>query len=185
MEPEPANGALPPPAATGGDHRSATADEFARRAIVGHFEAMTARIDGIVAGQDPEAVHQFRVAARRLRAVARTFAALFPEVETQALLATVKELARLVGQARDLDVQVGYFTAYLASQPTHERRSLQTYLAELQAERQALQPTLAAVFRALQGSDFIERFRYHFGTLRVPMTLEEMEGLRRLRQAPP
>ncbi len=65
--------------------------------------------------QDPEEVHQARVATRRLRAALRVFKDALPEQLT-ALQPELKWVASLLGAVRDLDVQV---------------RRLQTTAAEL------------------------------------------------------
>lgn len=53
---------------------------------------------------DPEAVHQLRVAARRLRSALVTFAPLFGKTAAQPLKAELKWLAKACDPARNLDV---------------------------------------------------------------------------------
>jgi CHAD domain-containing protein len=65
--------------------------------------------------QDPEEIHQARVASRRLRAGMRVFEDVLPE-SVRALSPELKWIAGLLGAVRDLDVQV---------------RRLQTTAAEL------------------------------------------------------
>jgi len=90
-------------------------------ALLGHEPA--ARI-----GDDPEAVHQMRVATRRLRAGLRLFAAVSP-APVDELLGELKWLAEQLGAVRDLDVQI---------------ESIQTVAAELRPPAEALAPLLAA-----------------------------------------
>jgi inorganic triphosphatase YgiF len=56
---------------------------------------------------DPEGVHQFRVAIRRLRAAFSFFSPVLPEERTQGFLAGIKELAGAAGALRDWDVLSG------------------------------------------------------------------------------
>jgi CHAD domain-containing protein len=55
-------------------------------------------------GEDPEELHDMRVATRRLRAALSLFAAVLP-VRAQALREDLGWLGRLLGAVRDLDVQ--------------------------------------------------------------------------------
>ncbi|MEW6165279.1 MAG: CHAD domain-containing protein [Pseudomonadota bacterium] len=59
---------------------------------------------GAIASDDPEYIHQMRVATRRLRAALRLFAPLLPAGFAAPLVAPLRELMRVLGQARDLDV---------------------------------------------------------------------------------
>jgi inorganic triphosphatase YgiF len=60
--------------------------------------------DGAVKSDNPEYIHQMRVAARRLRACIRLFAPLLPENFVEAILLPLRALMGLLGQVRDLDV---------------------------------------------------------------------------------
>jgi inorganic triphosphatase YgiF len=59
---------------------------------------------GALLGQDPEYVHQMRVATRRLRAALRMFAPVLPEDFVDALAPPLRELMGTLGRTRDLDV---------------------------------------------------------------------------------
>ena len=54
--------------------------------------------------RDPEAVHQMRVALRRLRAALSLFRDVVADDETAAIKTGLRELAAVLGEARDLDV---------------------------------------------------------------------------------
>lgn len=53
---------------------------------------------------DPEFIHQMRVALRRLRSALRTFRPVLPDGFEQAVLPPMRNLARALGEARDWDV---------------------------------------------------------------------------------
>ena len=59
---------------------------------------------GMLAGADPEFVHQMRVALRRLRSALGVFSPPVPEAETAPLAKELKWLASCLGPARDWDV---------------------------------------------------------------------------------
>ncbi|MBU1235722.1 MAG: CHAD domain-containing protein [Gammaproteobacteria bacterium] len=59
---------------------------------------------GAVSSEDPEYIHQMRVATRRLRACLRLFAPVLPPGHGDALLPALHEMMAPLGKARDLDV---------------------------------------------------------------------------------
>ncbi|MBI3527731.1 MAG: CHAD domain-containing protein [Betaproteobacteria bacterium] len=59
---------------------------------------------GLLAGRNPEYFHQARVALRRLRSAFRVFDAAIPRSHFARTLDELKSVARLLGDARDLDV---------------------------------------------------------------------------------
>jgi triphosphatase len=61
---------------------------------------------GLLAGRDPEYLHQARVALRRLRSALRVFAPAIPEGVLARNLEQLKALGRLLGDARNFDVFV-------------------------------------------------------------------------------
>lgn len=59
----------------------------------------------IVMDDDPEAVHDFRVALRRLRSWLQAFRPLLDDTVTRRSEQTLRRLSRVAGEARDLQVQ--------------------------------------------------------------------------------
>ena len=59
---------------------------------------------GALGSEDPEYIHQMRVALRRLRAALRLFRPALPERFAADLLPPLRRLAQTLGRARDLDV---------------------------------------------------------------------------------
>lgn len=66
---------------------------------------------GALSSDDPEYIHQMRVAARRLRAATRLFAPMLPAGFAAAVSAPLRELMSVLGQARDLDVLLSEIAA--------------------------------------------------------------------------
>jgi adenylate cyclase len=76
---------------------------------------------GTLLGDDPEYVHQMRVATRRLRAAMRMFTPVLPADFAEQLVPPLRELMATLGRTRDLDVLlaeiVGPVSAALADDP--------------------------------------------------------------------
>jgi len=79
---------------------------------------------GAVASEDPEYIHQMRVATRRLRAALRLFGPALPPDFAGALLPPLREMMAKLGKARDLDVLLAEICApVIAALPDEPRLS--------------------------------------------------------------
>lgn len=81
-----------------------SAAEAFRAACAMCLEHLQANAHGMARSDDPEYLHQARVALRRLRAVLGAFAPLFPDGEIEPRIAALRSLARRLGPGRDWDV---------------------------------------------------------------------------------
>ncbi len=77
---------------------------------------------GAVHSDDPEYVHQMRVATRRLRAALRMFRPVLPAGFSEQLVPSMRELMQALGQARDLDVLMAEIVAPVANALPDEPR---------------------------------------------------------------
>ena len=68
------------------------------------LEQQSRNLEGAQSSDDPEYIHQARVATRRLRAAMRLFGPLLPSGFAGELLQPLRQLMDKLGQARDLDV---------------------------------------------------------------------------------
>jgi inorganic triphosphatase YgiF len=84
-------------------HGEPTVGSAARTSLRRCLAHLSANMPLALSG-DPEGVHQFRVAIRRLRAAFSFFSPVLPEARTRNFLAGVKELAGAAGTLRDWDV---------------------------------------------------------------------------------
>ncbi|MBK7765129.1 MAG: CYTH and CHAD domain-containing protein [Sulfuritalea sp.] len=78
--------------------------------------------DGAARSDDPEYVHQMRVATRRLRAALRMFRPVLPAGFAEQLVPPMRELMGALGQARDLDVLMAEIVAPVADALPDEPR---------------------------------------------------------------
>ena len=75
------------------------------------------RYDPLVRRDEPDAVHQMRVATRRARSALQAFGGIVERDRTRPLCDELKWLAAVLGQARDGEVLLARFTAELAAIP--------------------------------------------------------------------
>lgn len=117
--------------------------------------AAISRYDPLVRRDEPDAVHQMRVATRRARSALQAFGATVEREATRPLCAELKWLAAVLGQARDGEVMQARLTAGFAAVPPTlvvgpvEARITAHFTAELaQAGKTAL--------RALNGQRYLQ-----------------------------
>lgn len=77
---------------------------------------------GALIGDDPEYVHQMRVATRRLRAAMRMFKPLLPTDFVQELTSALRELMATLGRVRDFDVLMAEIVSPVARALTEDPR---------------------------------------------------------------
>lgn len=104
---------------------------------------------------DDEAVHQMRVATRRLRSDLRTFRPLLNETWARSLRDELKWLADRLGAVRDLDVMIARLQDQAAEAAPHDREALQHLANSLDDRRTIARSELLdaldhARFRALR-----------------------------------
>lgn len=83
-------------------------EEAARRLAIGFVDAALAAGDRLVAGTDPEALHDLRVALRRLRSTMRAYAEVLAGAVPKKRRKALGDLARATGDARDAEVQLAW-----------------------------------------------------------------------------
>lgn len=83
------------------------------------------------AGDDPEGVHQMRVAVRRMRAALTASG----EQDVQPMHVELRWLGGILGRIRDLDVLLGHLRAQAADLPDDEQAAVERLLGGLVEER--------------------------------------------------
>jgi len=117
-------------------------DAAARKLVARHFHRLVAFDPGTRLGLDPEALHDMRVACRRLRAVLRIFDAAFPHDRQRQLRRDLSWLGKALGHVRDVDVQLERVRKFVERQRGQRRRRLQPYVEFLQRMRDERRPVL-------------------------------------------
>jgi CHAD domain-containing protein len=95
-------------------------DGQAWRPVAGYARAQREAIialDPAVRRDEPEAVHDFRVAVRRLRSTLRTFRPLMPADRSEPVRAELRWLASELGPVRDLEVIAERLAGAVAAEP--------------------------------------------------------------------
>lgn len=113
------------------------------------FEQMMKNLPGTRDGEDIEALHDMRVASRRLRAALRVFGKCFPKKDLQKVTEEVQNVTRALGAVRDIDVFLEFLENY-RSKSDHDVSWLID--AENALREQARRKMLASLDELEQGS---------------------------------
>ncbi len=121
----------PPDVKVASIDKRATINALVRHVIAKSVEPLIERHAGVWAGDDPEELHLFRVAARRLRSDLRTFAPLLDHHWTVWLREELAWLGAEVGMGRDTDVMTERLISQMAKLPPDDAQSVDRLLQRL------------------------------------------------------
>ena len=136
---------------TSQSHNSSQADNLAalaRSVCEQFYENIVSQEERVTAG-DAEAVHDMRVATRRLRVALSNFAACFEAEKRGDLRTRLGQMADLLGAVRDLDVMLEALKQHKLSPEQH--RYVSGLSRRLRAQRQRRRRKLLAY---LQGDEY-------------------------------
>lgn len=88
-------------------------------------------------GDDPEALHDFRVALRRVRTLLRLFRAELGDAAAKKVQRRLRNVTRLTSAGRDAEVQLAWIRAHQAEIGRGSRAGLRWLLARIGARREA------------------------------------------------
>lgn len=105
-----------------------------------------------------EALHDMRVASRRLRAAMSVFASAFAEQKFRPIEKEAARVTDALGAVRDADVQIAYLTEVRDNAPTAEKVGLDALLEHLGREREKERNLLIKEVDRLSQSRFWQDF---------------------------
>jgi CHAD domain-containing protein len=109
------------------------------------YEEMLAHDPGTRLGREPEAVHKYRVAVRRTRALLRSTRGMVDRVWADQLRAELDWLSRSLGSVRDLDVLLFTLRADAEALDADDRAAARRLLSQLSGERERARGELEQV----------------------------------------
>jgi CHAD domain-containing protein len=108
-------------------------------------------------GDDPEDLHDMRVATRRLRAILKIAAPPLDEEWAQTLRDELKWLGNVLGAVRDLDVLLQHLRDEQESLAPDEAKAFNALLARLERERSEKRKSLLAALRSAPYAALLDR----------------------------
>ncbi len=108
----------------------------ARRIALSLLDAATAARERLPDAGDAEALHDFRVAMRRLRSTLRAYQPQLEAVVPAKLRRRLRDLARATGEARDVEVQISWLERQRNELPAARRAGVPWLLRRLTQRRE-------------------------------------------------
>ncbi|MCB0193133.1 MAG: CHAD domain-containing protein [Anaerolineae bacterium] len=112
-----------------------TMAEAGRKVLAFYFESMVEHEPGTRLGEDIEALHDMRVATRRMRATFNVFGDAYKPKVIKPLLEGLKQTGRALGPVRDLDVFLEKLQHYHEALSEEGKQNLQPLIDILQTRR--------------------------------------------------
>jgi CHAD domain-containing protein len=131
--------------------------EVAFRVLRQQFAAMRAHEGSTRLGEDLEELHDMRVATRRMRSALKFFEDALPE-EAQRIRGELKFFAGVLGEVRDLDVQIEQLETWISEADEEDRELLSKAVGALEKRRASARE---ALLEALD-SERYDRFESSF-----------------------
>lgn len=131
--------------------------EAVRKIMARQYRVMLANEKGCRGGKSMDAVHDMRVATRRLRVAFRLFGAYYKRGLVRELETDLRKTGRTLGAARDLDVFNSTARQYLRAQPKPQRGELDPLLASWKRQRQIAHRGLVDYFDSPRYRRFLEK----------------------------
>jgi CHAD domain-containing protein len=130
----------------------------ANKLLLYHLQRMMKHEPGTRDGEDPEELHDMRVATRRMRAALRVFADYLDAGEYKPYLRMVRTTGRELGAVRDLDVFRIKTQAYIDSLPAGDRSGLDPLMEAWGIERERARAELIEYLDSDRYQHFKEKF---------------------------
>lgn len=123
--------------------------KFGSEALLKLLQVFKTQIEGVEKNKDIEYVHRMRVSSRRLRAAMPLFRTCYSKKKFKKWLKEIKKVTKLLGEARDLDVQIVFIQDYLqkVNSPS-ENSGLLPLLKNHKDRRKAIQSTVTNGLRS-------------------------------------
>lgn len=124
--------------------------DFGATVIRQRIEKMMSYYRAVRRGNDPDAVHDMRVASRRLRAALAIFAPAFDVPEYEQLQKEVRSVTSALSRARDLDVMVDNLERISSGLPSQQKSLVAEVQRDWRSQRRKAQAEVVAALDRLQ-----------------------------------
>ena len=143
---------------------NAPVKDSAARILLSRFDEMISHEEGTVEGSDIEALHDMRVASRRVQAALKIFRSLFPKKKYKAEYAEIRGLIRSLGEVRDYDVFIDKLESMKKRSNSNtpsvkiDNRAIDLLIVRKRAEREQKRKLLIQNLNTLNKNGYKEHF---------------------------
>lgn len=126
------------------------------------WESVWRALPAAIAGEDPEGVHDVRVASRRLRAAMDVAVDLYPKSWYKPLHRAAKEITTELGEVRDRDVLLEFLYRERSALALGEQMGIDRLIARIEAERTEAREEMLAYLEGLGSRGIHDESRKRF-----------------------
>jgi putative phosphoesterase len=131
--------------------------KFGVEALLKLLAAFEEQIGGVINNCNIEYVHKTRVISRRLRAAMPIFKTCFRKNEYKKWLGEIKNVTCLLGNARDLDVQIVFIEQYMKNLDSAEKKAgVDILLKAHKDHRKSIQSSVVDGLNELKATDVLD-----------------------------
>jgi CHAD domain-containing protein/transposase-like protein len=162
--------------------------EAGRKVLRMHFARMLYHEPGTRLGENIEALHDMRVATRRMRAAFEVFGDYFKKGVMKTHLKGLRATGRALGPVRDLDVFLQKMHIYQEGLPDEQREGLTPLEASWQTQRKAARKKMLRFLDSQTYQDFLQTFSHYLNTSGMgvkPVTGDEIPIPHKVRDVAP
>ena len=138
---------------------SPTFREFGENVISERLTKMLSYMRAVRRGEDIEAVHDMRVASRRLRAALDVFRPAFHGQQFNRFEREIKAVTDALGEARDLDVMIEHLECLEGIIPRTQRGGIEQFIEVKRLQRERCQRDVIRSFERLDEKDLAAWFQ--------------------------
>ena len=143
-------------------------DEALGRLIAERFRQLWTALPRALDPEDTEAVHDIRVASRRLRAAMDVGVDCFPPSWFRPLHLLAKDVTSQLGEVRDREVLLAHFQAERAAAPPAEAAGMDLLIDRLSVELDEHRREMERYLGAIQSSPLVDESVRRFGKAARP-----------------
>lgn len=138
--------------------------EAGRKVMLYQFAAVLQYEPGTRLGHDIEALHDMRVATRRLRAAFEVFGQAFEPKTLKPHLSGLRATGRALGQVRDLDVFIEKAEKFMAGLPAEEQPGMMKVIDNWRAQRETARSKMLEYLESQAYFEFKRKFNVFLNT---------------------
>lgn len=168
---------LPYPLSLEFSDSSAPPTDYIRERLHSQFLQMLRNDPGTRLGRDSEALHQMRVATRRMRAIIRAVSSFLAREWTDPVRQELGWVGSLLGEVRDCDVLLESFRQNFHDFSSPEQRSFETILKNFEDQRSVARAKLLEGLRSDRYLNLLNHFEdslNHLPFQPTPLTITEL-----------
>jgi CHAD domain-containing protein/transposase-like protein len=155
---------FPEPMSSVGMSPEDTMAEGGRKTLRFHFAEMLAHEPGTRLGDDPEELHDMRVATRRMRAAFAVFEQAFNPKITRPYVRGLRTTGRALGHTRDMDVILQKAASYLDGLNLEQQTGMQPLIQFWQTEQAQARVDMLTHLDSQKYARFIQKFNLFVNT---------------------